>query len=81
MNIICDKPLYFDELKAIYGESKPKIQIITHDDMDGYASAAVLFLMIIIVLLTIITLIKFLVVINLLILSLLLIILLVMKDL
>ena len=41
MNIICDKPLYFDELKAIYGESKPKIQIITHDDMDGYASAAV----------------------------------------
>lgn len=43
MNIICDKPLYFDELKAIYGESKPKIQIITHDDMDGYASAAVVY--------------------------------------
>ncbi len=43
MNIICDKPLYFDELKSIYGESKPKIQIITHDDMDGYASAAVVY--------------------------------------
>lgn len=43
MNIICDKPLYFDELKSIYGESKPKIQIITHNDMDGYASAAVVY--------------------------------------
>ena len=43
MNIICNNPLYFDELKSIYGESKPKIQIITHDDMDGYASAAVVY--------------------------------------
>lgn len=43
MNIICNKPLYFDELKSIYRESKPKIQIITHDDMDGYASAAVVY--------------------------------------
>lgn len=43
MNIICNNPLYFDELKSIYGESKPKIQIITHNDMDGYASAAVVY--------------------------------------
>lgn len=43
MNIICNSPLYFDELKSIYGESKPKIQIITHNDMDGYASAAVVY--------------------------------------
>lgn len=43
MNIVCENPLYLNELKKQLSTKNPTLQIITHDDMDGYASAAVVF--------------------------------------
>lgn len=42
MNVVCEKPLYIDELKSRLTEPA-KIQIISHDDMDGYIGAAVIY--------------------------------------
>ena len=35
--------LYLNELKEKLNGKKPTMQIITHDDMDGYGAAAVVF--------------------------------------
>lgn len=34
MNVVCEKPLYIDELKSQFTKS-PSIQIISHDDRES----------------------------------------------
>lgn len=43
MDLVTNIPLYLDELKNEFNGKNANMQIITHDDMDGYSAAAVVF--------------------------------------